>query len=106
MSWLRLDDRFTSHPKFAGWTPAEKWAWLEVLEYCARYKTNGLVPDDLALLPRSVTPKLLQRAENVGFLERNGNGLEVHDWPEYNPPKDPTNAERQQRWRDRNKGVT
>lgn len=85
MSWLRLDDGFTQHPKLAGWTPAQKWAWLEVLSYCARYQTGGRIPADLSLMPRSVTAALLGRAEHSGLIDRaDDSGKVVHDWPIYN----------------------
>lgn len=101
MSWLRLDDGFTSHPKFEGWNPAEKWAFLELMSYCARYRTKGRVPADRSLLPRTVTAKLLDRALAAGWLDRRENGdLWIHDWTIYNPT-DPTNAARQRRFRDR-----
>lgn len=88
MAWLRLDDHFTKHPKFEGWTPAEKWAWLEVMEYCASYETNGRIPIDLTLMPRSTTPRLLARAEASGWIDVHEDGSKwVHDWAEFNPVK-------------------
>jgi hypothetical protein len=88
VAWLRLDDGFTKHPKFEGWTPAARWAWLEVMEYCARYETRGRIPTDLDLLPRSVTKQLLAKAEAAGWCDRDENGaLWVHNWDEFNPPK-------------------
>lgn len=88
MSWLRLDDGFTKHPKFEGWTPAEKWSWLEAMEYCARYDTNGRVPPDLSLLPRSVNAKILAKAERSEWCFRGQDGaLWINDWDIYNPPK-------------------
>jgi hypothetical protein len=110
MSWLRLDDGFAQHPKFEGWSSAQKWALIELFCYCAAHKTDGLVPDDLALLPRGVTRSLLAFAESSGFLDRDAeNHLTIHDWEQYNP-KDATNAQRQERWRARRRnrlsGVT
>lgn len=85
MSWLRLDDRFTQHPKFSGWKPAERWAWLEVLEYCARYQTCGKVPEDVSLLPRSSSKTLLEKAVKSGLLDVENDGSRVvHDWQIYN----------------------
>lgn len=86
MSWLRLDDGFTKHPKFKGWTVAQKWAWLEVMEYCARYETGGRIPvEDLSLMPRSTTNQLLRKAEISGLIDRaDDGGMVVHDWPIYN----------------------
>jgi hypothetical protein len=88
MSWLRLDDGFTKNPKFAGWTTAQKWAWLEVMEYCARYETEGRIPDDLNLLPRSATLALLHRAAASGWVDLSTDGSKwIHDWADYNPPR-------------------
>jgi hypothetical protein len=83
--WLRLDDAFAQHPKFAGWTPAQKWAWLELLLWCAHHRTGGLIPDDPALLPRSCRQGLLERAERSGLIDRDAEGRRyVHDWQVYN----------------------
>lgn len=95
MSWLRIDDGFTKHPKFEGWTLAQKWAWLEVMEYCARYETRGRIPTDLSLMPRTTTPQLLALAEAAGWCDRVDEGgspgsqtaLWVHNWDEFNPPR-------------------
>ena len=102
MAWLRLDDGFAQHPKLTGWTPAQKWALIELFLYCARQKTGGYVPADLALLPRAVTSKVLELGEESGILDRHEDGsLEVHDWATYNP-SDVTAADRMRRMRERN----
>lgn len=102
MSWLRIDDGFPSHPKLQGWTPAQKWALVELFCYCARHKTEGYVPSDLSLLPRAVTGRLLSLAEDSGVLDRDEDDcLIVHDWQRYNP-SDVTAAERMKRMRERN----
>jgi hypothetical protein len=103
MSWLRTDDAFSQHPKFEGWTSAQKWAWLELMHYCARYRTAGRIPNDLTLLPRSTTEKLLERAETSGWIDRDRSGDRwIHDWRIYNP-KDPTAADRMARKRNRDR---
>lgn len=102
MSWLRVDDSFMQHPKFEGWKAPQKWAFLELMGYCAKYRTEGRVPADLALLPRSVTPGLLTLAEQSKWLDRDETGaLWVHDWSAYNP-KDPTASLRVKAYRERN----
>lgn len=88
MAWLRVDDGFTKHPKFEGWTPAQRWAWLETMEYCARYRTGGRIPTDLSLLPRSVTLGFLTRAEKAGWCSVGVDGaLWINDWEAFNPPR-------------------
>lgn len=102
MTWLRLDDGFAQHPKLEGWTGTQKWALIELFLYCARHKTEGYVPSDLALLPRAVTAGVLIRAETSGLLDREEDGtLVIHDWKKYNP-SDVTAAERMRRHRERN----
>jgi hypothetical protein len=102
MAWLRIDDGFAQHPKLEGWTSAQKWALIELFSYCARHRTEGSVPADLALLPRAVTAKVLTLAEESGLLDRDEyGGLEVHDWKTYNP-SDVTAADRMKRMRERN----
>jgi hypothetical protein len=105
MAWLRIDDGFTSHPKFAGWSADERWAFLELMSYCARYRTRGKVPEDSSLLPRKVGVRLLKKAEDSGWIERKNGARFIHDWDVYNPA-DPTAAERKRRQRDRDKTVT
>jgi hypothetical protein len=103
MAWLRVDDGFTEHPKLIalGGT-RDRWTWLELLVYCARRKTRGRVPERIGDVLQRVTPSFLSRCESVGLLDQNGTGYVVHDWATYNP-EDPTKAERQARWRAKNK---
>lgn len=100
MSWLRLDDDFAQHPKVVRLARGDRWTWLEVLLYCARYRTEGHVPEAIGEAIRAATPAFLDRCHTVRLLDLNGDGYFVHDWREYNP-KDPTAAIRQQRKRDR-----
>ncbi len=88
MAWLRVDDGFTKHPKFEGWPPAQRWAWLEVMEYCARYSTKGRIPTDVTILPRAVTAALLRKAEASGWCSRGDDeALWINDWEDFNPPR-------------------
>ena len=47
MTWLRIDDKFPRHPKVTRLMRGDRWTWLEVLCYCAEYKTEGYVPDSI-----------------------------------------------------------
>ncbi len=81
MAWT-LDDRFTRNPKvLALGGPAARWAWLEILEYAAEHRTRGRIPDAIGDAVRRATPSLLQRAEEVGLIDRDKDGARViHDW--------------------------
>lgn len=89
MTWLRLDDGFDQHPKFAGWSVDNRWSWLQVMLYCARFQTKGRLPNDLSLMPRTVTKRLLKKAVESGWLDPQEDGtLVIHDWAVYNPSPD------------------
>lgn len=101
MAWLRLDDGFPQHPKLVELTPAERWTWVEVLAYCARYKTQGKVARSVREAVPRASAKMLDRFAAVGLLDKSEGGWEVHDWAEFNPA-DPTAADRMRRHRNRN----
>jgi hypothetical protein len=85
MSWLRIDDGFAQHPKIVQLTPKDRWTWLELLCYCARYRTGGRVPAGIAEVVRGTTPAFLARCERLRLLEAAAGGdFLVHDWQIYN----------------------
>lgn len=84
MSWLRIDDGFTQHPKVIQLGVRDRWTWLDVLCYCARYRTGGTVTDTISEVVRGATPGFLSRCYGVGLLDRAGDVYVVHDWNIYN----------------------
>lgn len=97
MSWLRLDDGFAQHPKVADLTDREFRAWVKLLLYCARYRTEGDVTE-AALRELGVGKAARDTFVSVGLLDVEETEWHVHDWSSYNP-SDPTNADRQARFR-------
>lgn len=99
MSWLRLDDGTARNRKLAGLTAAQKWAWIELLLYCAGQRNGGRIPP-LEELPRCVDAELLAELYGRELLDRDDQGgLHVHDWHIYNGGL--TGAERTRNWRKR-----
>lgn len=108
MAWLRIDDGFAQHPKVVRLSPKDRWTWLEILCYCARYRTKGVVPAAISQVVRGASESFLENCHTLGLIDSGGGGENrVHDWDAYNP-KDPTSAERQARYRNahRNGEVT
>lgn len=101
MPWLRLDDRFTKHPKVLKLQRGDRWTWLEILEYCAAYQTGGQVPRAIrdviphassAFIEQCVDAGLLDTADrfpagSAGSHDPDPGGYQVHDWLVYNPPR-------------------
>lgn len=83
---LLLDDGFVHHPKVVSLTPRDRWTWLELLSYCSRYRTGGVVPTAAASVVRGASPAFIRRAFELGLLEENtaGDGWRVHHWGIYN----------------------
>jgi hypothetical protein len=108
MSWLRIDDGFSRHPKVTALTHKQRWIWVDILCYCARYNTHGFLPENFQEHVPGATEKYIEKCLDLGLLDDMGDdGLKVHDWRIY-APKDPTGAERQAAWRrkKRNGSVT
>ena len=102
MAWLRLDDGFYTHPKVLKLSRQERWTWVEVLCFCARYDTGGEIPTAISEALPKVNPAFLSKCVDIGLVDTTDEpAFHIHDWKTYNP-KDPTNAVRQQRYRSRN----
>lgn len=99
MPWLRIDDGYAEHRKLLQLKRTDRWTWTEILCWCARQADNGHVPAALGEILRHATPTFLHNCATIGLLDPTETGdYTVHDWHIYNP-KDPTNAARQQRYR-------
>jgi hypothetical protein len=85
MSWLRIDDKFSRHPKVLKLSRSQRWTWLEVLCYCAEYQTGGKVPESVKKGVPTATVSVLNRFVSVGLLDIDEDAvLHVHDWKDYN----------------------
>lgn len=114
VSWLRLDDQAVLNPKLAKLTDQERWALLALWSYCARRKNGGVFREDEIRYaiwasqdgPKSVSRAQLRKFQEQGLIVRKGKTgslLQVKDWAHFQP-KDPTAADRQAAYRERNKG--
>jgi hypothetical protein len=94
MTWVRLDEKATRHPKVAGLTDRAFRRWIEGLCYAGEYLTDGYLPDAFV----RQTPKK-QRDELLasGLWEQNGNGVYLHDYTDFNRTRDEVEAIRKAR---------
>ncbi len=111
MTWVRLDDQFSDHPKIVTVGPLAAWLYVCGLCYCGRYLTDGFIPANQVhrladidgitpLVTALVTNRLWSQVEGEG-------GYMVHDYLKYNPSREEVeaeraeNARRQAEWRDK-----
>jgi hypothetical protein len=123
MPWIRIDDHYDEHPKFARAGPLGVVMWLAGLAYCNRNLTDGFIPWTVAqrlvswqfLAPRADDDRELVWSVSVGtgmhgedvdceyvigllldaslWTETSG-GYRVHDYSDFQPTKAQVVAER------------
>lgn len=96
MSWVRLDDGFTEHPKILALADREVIVHIRALCYAARRRDCHITPQALRVLGAS--KKTAERLAEVGVWDVNSDGWVIHDWEKYQRV-DATNAERQRKHR-------
>lgn len=107
MAWLRIDDKFPSHPKVAQLSDREFRVHLRVLCYCALYDTRGRLPESVWAEVVGLTRAMGRKFLALGLWDEDDatGALAVHDFEFYNP-KDPAHAARQKRYRERHRNGT
>jgi hypothetical protein len=46
MTWIKLDDQIADHPKIVKAGPLASWLYICGLTYCARFLTDGFIPQE------------------------------------------------------------
>ncbi len=104
MSWLRIDDGFTSNGKIAQLTDREFRVWMRLLCHCAR--SHDPTVDRPAMNEvAGLSPQFIARIAALELVDKVGGTFEVHDWERYQP-NDSTGADRQARWRSRRNALS
>ena len=97
MSWVKIDDQMSDHPKLIVAGPVAAWFWMCGMCYCARYLTDGFVPLGQVRKMADMDHDPLELAEKLvatGLWERTDGGFNVHDYLDYNPSREEVIAAR------------
>lgn len=86
MTWTRLDDAFTDHPKIVAAGPLAGWLHVCALVYCNRLLTDGFIPQGQIRKLADVdnAPALVRTLVEVGLWDQAENGYRIHDFFDYN----------------------
>lgn len=96
MTWLKIDDKLTTHPK---WIPIDAFAeslWFHASVWCAAHNNDGIIPDvSLSLHATKVPParltgtvaQLVKQKLWRRLPKKQGGGWEIVNWLEYQPSK-------------------
>lgn len=94
MAWVKVDDTAPEHPKFL-MLGRDRLAgiglWLVGLAYSNRYLTDGFIPAG-ALPGTGDVTKLAARLVAVCLWERVQGGYRIHDYSDYQPSREETEA--------------
>ncbi len=91
MSWVKIDDGLSEHPKITWAGPLALAAFISGLCYAARQLTDGFIPASVAdTIAHGATRKRLETcAPNRRFplWETVTGGYQIHDYLQYNPSR-------------------
>jgi len=114
--WLRIDEDCIHNPKILKLPEALRWQWVALL--CIASKNDGVLPpiDDIALclrVPEAKAAEFITKLVKARLIDRDGDVFVPHNWNKRQfktDGSDPTNAQRQKRYRERHRndsnGVT
>ncbi len=85
MSWVRLDDGMSEHPKIIGLSNGAFRAHIRGLCYCARHLTDGHVPAPAA---KQWGSRAITELVAGGVWRETKAGYEIHDYLDWNPSRD------------------
>jgi hypothetical protein len=105
MPWGRLDDQLHVNGKVGAFSDKAFRLWVLSISYCNAKRgadPEGHLSADEAQVVRRLadaTDDTIDELVARRGWDSHGDGYRVHDFQDYSPPTDPTNAERQRRFR-------
>jgi len=90
MTWVRIDDQLTEHPKCAALTPQAWTLWLHGLLYCSRNLTDGAIPEAILnrLAPIRRARKVADELVEAGLWRYELGTFYVHDYTSHQRSRD------------------
>lgn len=97
MTWVKIDDQLTEHPKCIGLSPQAWTLWLHGLTYSSRNLTDGMVPK--AFVPRlSSVPRPSSACSELvlaGLWVEEDDHYLIHDYTDHQRSAAQVKAERE-----------
>ncbi len=98
MTWFKVDDKITTHPKWLTLTLEAKSLWFHAAVWCAAHNNDGHVPDDAmpliaftASVPAHTIDDSTTRLVKARMWSRRpkakGGGFEIINWMDYQPSR-------------------
>jgi hypothetical protein len=96
VTWLKVDDKLTTHPKWVGLTLEAKSLWFHAAVWCAAHNNDGELPTEAmplivfsASVPAAAMDSTADRLVKAKLWRRlsKGRGFEILNWLDYQPSK-------------------
>lgn len=84
MSFVAVDDGFPDHPKVAGLSDRAFRVHVSALCYCARYRTEGLIPVSTRSATLRATDRAVRELLEAGVWEEREGQTWIHDYSDFN----------------------
>ena len=104
MSWVKIDERLSEHPKIVGLSDRAFRVHINALCYCNRNLTDGRIPGG-ALRSLMGNERLAGQLVSAGLWEQNGTGWLVHDYLDFNFSREQVERRREERRKAGEKGA-
>lgn len=90
MTWVKIDDLITEHPKFVGLSDAAWTIWIHGLTYAGRNLSDGLIPSGMLNRLCNTKRPTQAAAELVasGLWDETPEGWMIHDYLEHQRSSD------------------
>lgn len=89
MAWARLDDQFVEHPRIVGLTDRAFRLQVAAICHANRKLTDGHISTHDAKVLCAMTsagPARIAELVDAGVWETNGDGWQLRDYLQWNPP--------------------
>lgn len=98
MSWLKIDDKLRTHPKWLALDVYERALWFDAAVWSAAHNTDGVIPEHAlpAIAFSAKVPDHLLEQATVALVRHrwwsrrrkaDGGGFEIVNWLQYQPSK-------------------
>lgn len=94
MTWFKVDDSFSDHPKMFDAPDCAVALWTRAGSWAARNLTDGFVPSKMPVRLCDDPEKAVQELVDRRMWKRVKGGYQFHDWDDYQPTREAVEKDR------------